>query len=69
MKAAHACEMFTREKRGKTLQALAALRGWIASPTTTDHGSPGWVLTCGAETHAFPSTEAAEAYLDHRATE
>lgn len=57
-------ETITREKRAATLQAIAALRGWVASPTTTDHGSPGWVLTRGAATHAFPSTEAAEAFLE-----
>lgn len=62
-------QTLTREKRGATLQSIAALRGWVASPTTTDHGSPAWVLSRAAETLAFPSIEAAEAYLDYRATE
>ncbi len=71
MSATHADvgETITRQKRGFTLQAVAALRGWVACPTTTDHGSPGWILTRGAATREFASIEAAEAFLDGGASE
>lgn len=59
-----AAQPITREKRAATFRAQAALRGWAAWPTTSDHGSPGWILTRGAVTREFLSMEAAEAFLE-----